>query len=153
RRILYMLWTMHDEKLHKVMNVAGQTMALHPHGDAPIVDALVNIANKGYLLDRQGNFGNLFTGDPAAAARYIETSLTPLGLETLFNPDLTTLLPSYDGRNKEPEHLPAKLPLVLLQGADGIAVGMSTHIFPHNFSELLQAEIAILEGKTVSVLP
>lgn len=153
RRILYTLWMMHDEKLHKVMNVAGRTMALHPHGDAPIVEALVNIANKGYLLDRQGNFGNLFTGDPAAAARYIETRLNPLATETLFNPDLTDLFPSYDGRNKEPAYLPAKLPLVLLQGADGIAVGMSTHIFPHNFSELLEAEIAILEERPFTILP
>src|ERR1700674_1500559 len=86
RRILHILWQMHDGKLHKVANVAGQTMALHPHGDAPITEALVNMANKGYLLDRQGNFGNLFTGDPAAAARYIETRLSPLAKETLFNP-------------------------------------------------------------------
>lgn len=153
RRILYMLWTMHDGKLHKVANAAGQTMALHPHGDAPIVEALVNIANKGYLLDRQGNFGNLFTGDPAAAARYIETRLSPLAKEALFNPDLTPLAPSYDGRHQEPVILPAKIPLVLLQGADGIAVGMATHIFPHNFVELLEAEIAILEGTPYTVLP
>lgn len=153
RRILYTLWQMHDGKLHKVANVAGQTMALHPHGDAPIVEALVNIANKGYLLDRQGNFGNLFTGDPAAAGRYIETRLTPMAKETLFNPDLTETLPSYDGRHQEPVCLPAKIPVVLLQGADGIAVGMSTHIFPHNFVELLEAEIAILEGKPFNILP
>ncbi len=153
RRILYTLWQMHDGKLHKVANVAGQTMALHPHGDAPIVEALVNIANKGYLLDRQGNFGNLFTGDPAAAGRYIETRLTPMAKETLFNPDLTATLPSYDGRHQEPVCLPAKIPVVLLQGADGIAVGMSTHIFPHNFVELLEAEIAILEGKPFNILP
>jgi topoisomerase IV subunit A len=153
RRILYMLWLMHDGKLHKVANVAGQTMALHPHGDAPITDALVNLANKGYLLDTQGNFGNLFTGDPAAAARYIETRLSPLAKETLFNADITTLIPSYDGRHQEPTHLPAKIPVVLLQGADGIAVGMATHIFPHNFAELLQAEIAILEGNPFILLP
>jgi topoisomerase-4 subunit A len=153
RRILYMLWLMHDGKLHKVANVAGQTMALHPHGDAPIIEALVNIANKGYLLDKQGNFGNLFTGDPAAAARYIETRLSPLAKEALFNADITTLLSSYDGRHQEPVNLPAKIPVVLLQGADGIAVGMSTHIFPHNFTELLEAEIAILEGKSFTILP
>jgi topoisomerase-4 subunit A len=153
RRILYMLWMMHDGKLHKVANVAGQTMALHPHGDAPITEALVNMANKGYLLDKQGNFGNLFTGDPAAAARYIETRLSPLAKETLFNSDITTLIPSYDGRHQEPTSLPAKIPVVLLQGADGIAVGMSTHIFPHNFVELLEAEIAILEGKPFNILP
>lgn len=153
RRILYILWKMHDGKLHKVANVAGQTMALHPHGDAPIIEALVNVANKGYLLDQQGNFGNLFTGDPAAAARYIETRLSPLAKETLFNPDLTATVASYDGRHQEPLCLPAKIPLVLLQGADGIAVGMATHIFPHNFVELLEAEIAILEDKPFTVLP
>lgn len=153
RRILYMLWLMHDGKLHKVANVAGQTMALHPHGDAPIVDALVTMSNKGYLLDQQGNFGNIFTGDPAAAARYIETRLSPLAKETLFNPDLTTMNLSYDGRHHEPLWLPAKIPVVLLQGADGIAVGMATHIFPHNFAELLQAEIDILEGREFQLLP
>lgn len=153
RRILYMLWLMHDGKLHKVANVAGQTMALHPHGDAPITEALVNMSNKGYLLDQQGNFGNLFTGDPAAAARYIETRLSSLAKETLFNSDITTLVPSYDGRHQEPVDLPAKIPVVLMQGADGIAVGMATHIFPHNFVELLEAEIAILEGQSFSVLP
>lgn len=153
RRILYMLWMMHDGKLHKVANVAGQTMALHPHGDAPITEALVNLANKGYLLDQQGNFGNLYTGDPAAASRYIETRLSPLAKETLFNADITTMVSSYDGRHQEPTNLPAKIPVVLLQGADGIAVGMATHIFPHNFSELLEAEIAILENKPFTILP
>lgn len=153
RRILYTLWMMHDGKLHKVANVAGQTMALHPHGDAPITEALVSMANKGYLLDRQGNFGNIFTGDPAAASRYIETRLASLAKETLFNPDLTETLPSYDGRHQEPTCLPAKIPVVLMQGADGIAVGMSTHIFPHNFVELLEAEIAILEGESFKLLP
>lgn len=153
RRILYTLWLMHDGKLHKVANVAGQTMALHPHGDAPISEALVNMANKGYLLDRQGNFGNLFTGDAAAASRYIETRLSPLAKETLFNKDITAFSSSYDGRHQEPVNLPAKIPVVLLQGVDGIAVGMSTHIFPHNFVEVLEAEIAILEGKPFKILP
>lgn len=153
RRILYTLWNMHDGKLHKVANVAGQTMALHPHGDAPITEALVTMANKGYLLDRQGNFGNIFTGDPAAASRYIESRLSSLATETLFNADLTETVLSYDGRHKEPVSLPAKIPVVLLQGADGIAVGMSTHIFPHHFIELLEAEIAILEGKEFTILP
>lgn len=153
RRILAALWNMHDGKLHKVANVAGQTMALHPHGDAAITDALVHLANKGYLLDRQGNFGNLYTGDPAAASRYIETRLSPLAIETLFNPDLTHTMPSYDGRNQEPTCLPAKIPVLLLQGVDGIAVGMSTHILPHNFCELLEAEIAILEEKPFTILP
>ncbi|MGK5594127.1 MAG: DNA topoisomerase IV subunit A [Parachlamydiaceae bacterium] len=153
RRILYTLWTMHNDRLHKVANVVGQTMAYHPHGDAPIYEALVNLANKEYLLDRQGNFGNIFTGDPSAAARYIETRLSPLAIETLFNPDLTETLPSYDGRHKEPVVLPAKVPLILMLGASGIAVGMSTYILPHNFCELLEAEIAILEGRDYTLLP
>lgn len=153
RRILFTLFQMHDGKLHKVANAVGQTMALHPHGDAPIYEALVNLANKGYLLDRQGNFGNLFTGDPSAAARYIETRLSPLAREALFNPDLTETIPSYDGRHQEPLALPAKIPLVLMQGVDGIAVGMSTHILPHNFAELLEAEIALLEGGDFTLVP
>lgn len=115
RRILHTLWQMHDGKLHKVANVAGQTMAFHPHGDAPITEALVNMANKQFLMDMQGNFGNMLTGDPAAAARYIETRLSPLAIATLFNPDLTLTVPSYDGRNQEPVCLPAKLPMLLLQ--------------------------------------
>src|ERR1700680_2313996 len=114
RRILYTLWMMHDGKLHKVANVAGQTMAYHPHGDAPITEALVNMSNKGYLLDQQGNFGNIYTGDPAAASRYIETRLSSLARETLFNADLTETLPSYDGRHQEPICLPAKIPVLLL---------------------------------------
>lgn len=153
RRILFTLWLMHDSKLHKVANVVGQTMAYHPHGDAAITEALVNMSNKGYLLDQQGNFGNIYTGDPAAASRYIETRLSLLGKETMFNPDLTETVPSYDGRHQEPLSLPAKIPLLLMQGADGIAVGMSTHILPHNFNELLEAEIAILEGREFKILP
>jgi len=153
RRILFTLWKMHDGKLHKVANVAGQTMAYHPHGDAPITEALVNMSNKGYLLDQQGNFGNIFTGDPAAASRYIETRLSDLAEHTLFNPELTPMIPSYDGRHQEPIYLPAKIPLVLMQGADGIAVGMATHILPHNFIELLEAEIAILEGAEYTIYP
>lgn len=152
RRILETLFKQ-DPKLHKVANIVGQTMALHPHGDAAIYEALVNLANKGYLLDKQGNFGNVFTGDPSAAARYIETRLSPLARETMFNPDLTETIPSYDGRAQEPIVFPAKIPLLLMQGADGIAVGMATHILPHNFVELLEAEIAILEGNEFQVLP
>ncbi len=114
---------MDDGKLHKVANVAGQTMALHPHGDAAITDALTHMANKGFLLDRQGNFGNLYTGDPAAASRYIETRLSQLAKEALFNPDLMEFIPAYDGRRDEPVRLSAKIPLILLQGVDGIAVG------------------------------
>lgn len=153
RRILHTLWGMHDGKLHKVANVSGQTMAYHPHGDAPITDALINMANKGYALDQQGNFGNLLTGDPAAAARYIETRLSPLAKETLFNYALTQTIPTYDGRHQEPVTLPAKIPLLLLHGAEGIAVGMATNVLPHNFNELLEAEIAILEDREFQILP
>ncbi len=153
RRILETLWKQNDEKLHKVANIVGQTMMLHPHGDAPIYEALVTLAQKGFLMDRQGNFGNIFTGDPSAAARYIETRLSPLARETMFNPDITEKIPSYDGRNMEPVTLPAKIPLLLMQGADGIAVGMSTHILPHNFTELLEAEIAYLEERDFKIFP
>ncbi len=153
RRILEILWRQNDERLHKVANIVGQAMQLHPHGDAPIYEALVNLANKGFVLDRQGNFGNIYTGDPSAAARYIETRLSPLARETLFNPDLTEKIPSYDGRNLEPVTLPAKIPLLLLQGAEGIAVGMATSILPHNFTELLEAQIAFLEGKPFKIFP
>lgn len=153
RRTLQILWLMHDGKFHKVANVAGQTMSLHPHGDAAIIEALVNLANKGYLLDTQGNFGNLLTGDPHAAARYIETRLSPLAHETLFNPDLTPTVPSYDGRHQEPVVLPAKIPVLLMHGAEGIAVGMATHILPHNFVELLEAQIACLEDKPFTLQP
>ncbi len=153
RRILETLWRQSDDKLHKVANIVGQTMQLHPHGDAAIYEALVNLANKGFVLDRQGNFGNIYTGDPSAAARYIETRLSQLARETLFNPDITEKLASYDGRNFEPVTLPAKIPLLLMQGADGIAVGMATHILPHNFTELLEAEIACLQGKNFKIFP
>lgn len=153
RRILEILWRQNDEKLHKVANIVGQAMQLHPHGDAPIYEALITLANKGFCLDRQGNFGNIYTGDPSAAARYIETRLSPLARETLFNPDITAKIPSYDSRNFEPVTLPAKIPLLLMQGADGIAVGMATHIMPHNFTELLEAEIAYLEGRNFKIFP
>lgn len=153
RRILETLWKQNDDKLHKVANMTGQTMMLHPHGDAPIYEALVNLAQKGFLLDRQGNFGNIYTGDPSAAARYIETRLSELARETMFNPDITEKVPSYDGRNMEPVTLPAKIPLLLMQGADGIAVGMATHVLPHNFTELLEAEIAYLEGRDFKIFP
>src|SRR4029079_6355993 len=153
RRILHTLLNMHDGKLHKVANVAGQTMAYHPHGDAAITEALVNLSNKGYLLDQQGNFGNIYTGDPAAAARYMEPRLSPLAKQPLFNPCVTAAIPSYDGRHQEPITLPAKIPVLLMQGADGIAVGMATHILPHNFTELLEAEIACIEGRNFRIFP
>ncbi len=153
RRIMHTLFEMHDGKFHKVANVVGQTMAYHPHGDAPIYEALVNIGMRGFLLDTQGNFGNMLTGDPAAAARYIEARLSPLALEVLFNPAITKFIPSYDGRHQEPVTFPAKIPLQLLLGAEGIAVGMSTKVLPHNFVELIEAVIAILEERPYKVLP
>jgi topoisomerase-4 subunit A len=153
RRILQTLYNMDDGRFQKVANVVGETMKLHPHGDASIFGALVNLANKDILIDRQGNFGNIYTGDQASAARYIECRLTPLAKETLFNSDLTEFQPSYDGRMQEPVTLPAKIPLLLLLGAEGIAVGMATKIMPHNFRELLQAQKKILRGKSVMLFP
>ncbi|MBR6470272.1 MAG: DNA topoisomerase IV subunit A [Victivallales bacterium] len=153
RRILYTLSTMDDGRFHKVTEVQGQTMKYHPHGDASIKDALVVLANKGYFIDRQGNFGNIITGDPAAAGRYIECRLAKFAREVLFNNAITEFVDSYDGRGKEPVALPAKVPALLMMGSDGIAVGMATHIFPHNFGELLEAEIAILENRPFQVLP
>lgn len=153
RRILQTLANMDDGRFHKVANVVGETMKLHPHGDQSIFDALVNLANKGYLIGRQGNFGNIFTGDQASAPRYIECRLSPLARETLFNKDLTEWVDSYDGRMQEPVRLPAKIPLLLLLGAEGIAVGMATKIMPHNFCELLHAQIAYLRGEDFSVFP
>ena len=153
RRILQTLYNMDDGRFQKVANVVGETMKLHPHGDASIFGALVNLANKDILIDRQGNFGNIYTGDQPSAPRYIECRLTPLAKETLFNNDLTEFQPSYDGRMQEPITLPAKIPLLLLLGAEGIAVGMATKIMPHNFCELLQAQKKILRGKSVTLFP
>jgi topoisomerase IV subunit A len=153
RRILHTLFSMSDGRFHKVANVIGETMKLHPHGDASIGDALVVLANKDFFIEKQGNFGNLATGHPAAASRYIECRLTDLALETLFHKSLTELVPSYDGRNPEPVRLPAKLPVVLMLGTEGIAVGMATKLLPHNLTELWEAQIAILEGKPVSLFP
>ena len=153
RRLLQTLHNMDDGRYHKVANVVGETMKLHPHGDQSIFDALVNLANKGYLIDRQGNFGNIFTGDQASAARYIECRLSPLARETLFNKDLTEFVDSYDGRMQEPVRLPAKIPLLLMLGAEGIAVGMATKIMPHNFSELLQAQIDYLKHQEIVLYP
>ena len=153
RRILQTLYNMDDGRFQKVANVVGETMKLHPHGDASIFGALVNLANKDILIERQGNFGNIYTGDQASAARYIECRLSPLAKETLFNRDLTEYQPSYDGRMQEPVTLPAKIPLLLLLGAEGIAVGMATKIMPHNFGELLRAQKKILKGKSVKLYP
>ncbi len=153
RRILHTMNEIDDGKFNKVANIVGETMKLHPHGDAAIGSALVVMANKEYVIDKQGNFGNLLTGDPASASRYIEARLTPLAKETLFNTELTEYAESYDGRNKEPVVLPCKLPLSLLFGAEGIAVGMSTRILPHNINEIIDAQIAFLQNKSFKLRP
>ncbi|HEX8312270.1 MAG TPA: DNA gyrase/topoisomerase IV subunit A [Chthoniobacteraceae bacterium] len=153
RRVLHTLWDMDDGRFHKVANVVGATMKLHPHGDASIGAALVSIGQRGWLIEPQGNYGNLLTGDDAAAPRYIEARLTNFAKDVLFNPKTTTWQLSYDGRNKEPITLPAKFPIVLLEGADGIAVGLSTKILPHNFNDLCRAAINHLQGKTFRILP
>lgn len=153
RRILHTLWEKNDGRYHKVANLIGHTMQYHPHGDASIGDALVNVGQKGLLVDTQGNWGNPVTGDGAAAPRYIEGRLTPFALEVLFNPDTTNWFNSYDGRNREPEFLPAKFPLLLASGVEGIAVGLSTKILPHNFCELLEGSIAYLRGRSFKLYP
>lgn len=153
RRILHSLFEMDDGKFHKVANVVGHCMKYHPHGDASIGSALVVLANKDLFIDKQGNFGNIFTGDEASAARYIECRATPLAKELLYNPKLTPMVDSYDGRNKEPVVFPAKIPVVLVLGAEGIAVGMSTRILPHNIVEVLEAEKACLGGKKFKLYP
>ncbi|HYC71670.1 MAG TPA: DNA gyrase/topoisomerase IV subunit A [Opitutaceae bacterium] len=153
RRVLHTLWDMDDGRFHKVANIVGATMKLHPHGDASIGAALVGIAQRGWLIEPQGNFGNMLTGDDAAAPRYIEARLTPFAREVLFNPKTTTWQASYDGRTREPVTLPAKFPVVLLEGADGIAVGLATKVLPHNFNDLCRAAINHLQGKTFRILP
>src|SRR5580704_2166819 len=153
RRILWALHEKDDGRFIKVANVVGHTMQYHPHGDASIGDALVGLTNKRYLIEGQGNFGNIFTGDVPAAPRYIECRLTELARTELFNDSLTEFVPSYDGRNKEPVTLPCKLPLLLMLGTEGIAVGMSSRILPHNFPELLEAQIAILKKQSFKLLP
>jgi topoisomerase-4 subunit A len=153
RRILHSLFEMDDGKFHKVANVVGHCMKYHPHGDASIGSALVVLANKDIFIDRQGNFGNIFTGDEASAARYIECRATALAKDVFYNPKLTLMTDSYDGRNKEPVLFPAKIPVVLVIGAEGIAVGMATKILPHNILEVLEAEKACLEGKSFRLYP
>ncbi|MDR1626104.1 MAG: DNA topoisomerase IV subunit A [Spirochaetia bacterium] len=153
RRILHSLFEKDDGKFTKVANVVGHCMQYHPHGDASIYEALVVLANKEILIDRQGNFGNIFTGDPASAARYIECRVLPLAKQILYNPKITVYENSYDDRSQEPVTFPAKVPLVLVLGAEGIAVGMSTKILPHNFIEVLQAVAAAVRGKTARLYP
>lgn len=153
RRILHTLFEADDGKFHKVANIVGSAMKYHPHGDASIYSALVVLANKDLFIDKQGNFGNLLTGDEASAARYIECRATPLAKDVFHNPKITEWADSYDGRNREPVVFPAKLPVLLVIGAEGIAVGMSTRILPHNPLEVIQAEIACLRGKRFSLVP
>jgi topoisomerase-4 subunit A len=153
RRILHTLYEMHDGRYHKVANTIGETMKLHPHGDVSIGNALVVLANKEYFIDKQGNFGSVITGHPAAAPRYIECRLTPLALATLFNGDLTEFVDSYDGRSREPVFLPAKVPVALMLGTEGIAVGMATRILPHNLVELWRAQIAFFRGEEFALFP
>ena len=159
RRILHALFEQDDGRYTKVANIVGQTMQYHPHGDASIGDAIVVLANKlcgkgnGYLIDGQGNFGSILTGMPHAAVRYIECRLTKLAKAEVFNPKTTAYVDNYDGRKKEPVYLPAKIPLLLMLGADGIAVGLSTAILPHNFIELLEAEICLIQKKPFEIYP
>lgn len=153
RRILWSLHEKDDGRFIKVATISGHCAQYHPHGEAAISDALVVLTNKRYLIEGQGNFGNVYTGDPAAAPRYIECRLTDLARNELLNDDLTELVSSYDGRNKEPVSLPSKVPMLLMLGAEGIAVGLSCKILPHNFPELLQAQINILKKEPFKVLP
>ena len=153
RRILHSMKDLDDGRYNKVANIVGHTMQYHPHGDASIADAMVQIGQKDLLIDMQGNWGNILTGDRAAASRYIEARLSKFALEVVFSPKVTEWQLSYDGRKNEPVHLPVKFPLLLAQGAEGIAVGLSTKILPHNFNELLQASIAYLKGKKFTLYP
>ena len=153
RRILHSMKDLDDGRYNKVANIVGHTMQYHPHGDASIADAMVQIGQKDLLIDMQGNWGNILTGDRAAASRYIEARLSKFALEVIFSPKVTEWQLSYDGRKNEPVHLPVKFPLLLAQGAEGIAVGLSTKILPHNFNELLQASIAYLKGKKFTLYP
>ena len=153
RRILHSLHELEDGRYNKVANTVGNTMKYHPHGDASITDALVGLGQKDLLIDCQGNWGNIITGDPAAAPRYIEARLSKFALEAVFNPKTTEWTKSYDERNDEPVTLPVKFPLLLAQGGEGIAVGLSCRVLPHNFIELIDASIACLRGKSFNILP
>ncbi|MDR2586567.1 MAG: DNA gyrase/topoisomerase IV subunit A, partial [Prevotellaceae bacterium] len=153
RRILHSMKRMDDGRYNKVANIIGHTMQFHPHGDASIGDALVQLGQKELLIDTQGNWGNILTGDGAAAPRYIEARLSKFASEVLFNPKTTEWTTSYDGRNQEPVDLPVKFPLLLAQGVEGIAVGLASKILPHNFNELIEASIAILKGEDFSLYP
>jgi topoisomerase-4 subunit A len=153
RRIMHALKEMDDGRFNKVANVIGNTMQYHPHGDAAIGEAMVNIGQKDLLIETQGNWGDVRTGDSAAAPRYIEARLSKFALEVVYNPQTTEWQLSYDGRKKEPVTLPVKFPLLLAQGVEGIAVGLSTKILPHNFIELIKASIDVLKGKSPKIYP
>jgi topoisomerase-4 subunit A len=153
RRIMQSMKDLDDGRYNKVANIVGHTMQYHPHGDASIADAMVQIGQKDLLIDTQGNWGNVLTGDRAAAARYIEARLSKFALDVVFNPKITEWQASYDGRRKEPINLPVMFPLLLAQGAEGIAVGLSTKVLPHNFNELLDASVKHLQGKRVKIYP
>ena len=153
RRVLHSMYELEDGRYNKVANIIGHTMKFHPHGDVSIGDALVQIGQKDLLIDRQGNWGNIYTGDGAAASRYIEARLSKFALEVVFNPKTTIWQASYDGRNKEPVTLPVKFPLLLASGIEGIAVGLACKILPHNFCELIEASIDSLRGKKVNLMP
>ena len=153
RRILHSMNTLEDGRYNKVANIVGTTMQFHPHGDASISDAIIQLGQKDLLIDMQGNWGNIYTGDKAAASRYIEARLSKFALEVVFNSKTTKWQLSYDGRKKEPIHLPIKYPLLLAQGAEGIAVGLSTKILPHNFNELIDSSIKHLKGKNFKLYP
>lgn len=153
RRIMHSMKELDDGRYNKVANIVGHTMQYHPHGDASIGDAIVQIGQKDLLIDTQGNWGNILTGDSAAASRYIEARISKFGLEILYSPKITTWQASYDGRRNEPVNLPVKFPLLLAQGGEGIAVGLSTKVLPHNFNELIDASIKILRGKPFTIYP
>ena len=153
RRVLHAMWKIDDGRYTKVANIVGQAMQYHPHGDQSILGALVQLGQKNYLIDCQGNWGNILTGDSNAAPRYIEARLTKFAKEVVFNPKTTNWMTSYDGRNQEPVELPIKFPLLLAQGAEGIAVGLASKILPHNFNELIDASIAHLQGKEFELYP
>ena len=153
RRILHSMKDLDDGRFNKVANIVGHTMQYHPHGDASIADAMVQIGQKDLLIETQGNWGNILTGDRAAASRYIEARLSKFALDVVFSPKITNWQSSYDGRRKEPINLPVKFPLLLAQGGEGIAVGLSTKILPHNFNELIDSSIKYLKNKKFTLYP
>ena len=153
RRVLHAMYKMDDGKYTKVANIVGQAMQYHPHGDQSILGALVQLGQKGFTVDCQGNWGNILTGDSNAAPRYIEARLSKFAKEVVFDPKVTNWMTSYDGRNQEPTELPLRFPLLLAQGTEGIGVGLASKILPHNFNELLDASIAIMEGRDYRIFP